>query len=83
MDGLGQNFSGKIKAASLLDWNCRLFQRNAASSVEWNLKHGAFKRMFPELDGGLDAIAETKPPDADGDEKNTPPTETLRGLGLD
>jgi hypothetical protein len=51
----------------------------AAKSVQWNLTHGAFKRMFPELDGGLDAIAEAKPPtaasddatdaDADGSEK--------------
>jgi len=38
----------------------------AAASVEWNKTHGGFKRMFPELDGGLDAIAEAKPPDAAG-----------------
>ena len=29
----------------------------AASSVSWNLAHGGFKRMFPELDGKLDEIA--------------------------
>jgi hypothetical protein len=40
----------------------------AAKSVQWNLTHGAFKRMFPELDGGLDAIAEAKPPTAASDD---------------
>ena len=63
----------------------------AAASVQWNLTHGAFKRMFPELDGGLDAIAEAKPPDADGSEKkkaDDPPEDAplagaMRGLGLD
>ena len=63
----------------------------AAASVQWNLTHGAFKRMFPELDGGLDAIAEAKPPDADGSEKkkaddpleDAAPAGAMRGLGLD
>jgi len=30
----------------------------AAASVHWNLTHGNFKVMFPDLDGGLDAIRE-------------------------
>ncbi len=33
-------------------------ERLAKDSVAWNKTHGGFKTMFPELDGGLDAIAE-------------------------
>lgn len=41
----------------------------AAGSVEWNLTHGGFKAMFPELDGGLDVIRarETSNEDASGE----------------
>jgi len=35
-------------------------RRLAKDSVEWNLTHGTFGKMFPELDGGLDAIAEPR-----------------------
>ena len=37
----------------------------AAASVEWNKPHGVQADVL-ELDGGLDAIAEAKPPDAAG-----------------
>lgn len=33
-------------------------EKLAKDSVAWNMKHGGFAKMFPELDGGLDAIAE-------------------------
>ena len=33
-------------------------EKLAKDSVAWNMKHGGFLKMFPELDGGLDAIAE-------------------------
>jgi ubiquitin-conjugating enzyme E2 J2 len=32
----------------------------AEASVAWNLAHGGFGKMFPELDGGLETIAEKK-----------------------
>ena len=35
-------------------------ERLAKDSVAWNKTHGGFKTMFPELDGGLDAIADQR-----------------------
>lgn len=38
----------------------------AAASLQWNLTHGNFREMFPELDGGLDALREPSPPTGGG-----------------
>lgn len=38
----------------------------AAASLQWNLTHGNFRGMFPELDGGLDALREPSPPAGGG-----------------
>ena len=34
----------------------------AAASLQWNLTHGGFKEMFPELNGGLEGLREPVPP---------------------
>ena len=40
----------------------------AAASLQWNLTHGGFKEMFPELDGGLEGLREPAPPQPQGTE---------------